>query len=106
MEHSHEDPAGAGSEADVTPMPAQGEAPPEGAGGSKAPAEALGGWRGQPLALKILLIASLAAITIGVVRCSVRVTAPDETAQEPGVAVARSSLAQAGRSGAEGDGVW
>lgn len=90
----------------MTRTPAQGQASPEGAGGAKAPAEAPGGWRGQPLALKILLIASLAAITIGVVRCSVRVTAPDETAQEPGVAVARSSSAEAGPAVSEGEGVW
>jgi len=44
-----------------------------GAGGQGA-----GGFRSQPLPLKILLFASLAAVTIGVVRCSFEATTPLE----------------------------
>jgi hypothetical protein len=35
-----------------------------------------GGFRSQPLALKILLLASLAAMVTGVVRCSIELTPP------------------------------
>ncbi len=44
-----------------------GDAPEAGA----APA---GGWRSQPLALRILLLASITAVVAGVVKCSVEVT--------------------------------
>jgi len=37
-----------------------------------------GGFRSQPLALKILLLASLTAVMIGVVRCSMEATTPLE----------------------------
>jgi len=37
-----------------------------------------GGFRSQPLPLKILLFASLAAVTVGVVRCSFEATTPVE----------------------------
>jgi len=37
---------------------------------------ATGGWHAQPLALKLLLFGSLAAVAVGVVRCSMEATAP------------------------------
>ncbi|MFH1502812.1 MAG: hypothetical protein ABIG03_07165 [Candidatus Eisenbacteria bacterium] len=41
----------------------------EAAGGSDA-----GGWRSQPMALRVLFLASLLAIVAGVVRCAFEVT--------------------------------
>jgi hypothetical protein len=54
------------------------------AGGAER-ARSAGGFRSQPLALKILLIASLAAIAVGVVRCSTELTAVDASISSIGV---------------------
>ena len=54
------------------------------------------GFREQPLALKILLLASVAAITIGVVRCSFELTAPPPDIETVGVSVSAASAVGGG----------
>jgi hypothetical protein len=65
-----------------------GEAPRSGA---LAEEPLQSGWRSQPLALKLLLIASLVALTVGVVRCSYEVTPPVTPVLER-IMVARASV--------------
>jgi len=57
-------------------MPCPSNAEFSGAG--EADGQRAGGFRSQPLPLKVLLFASLAAVTIGVVRCSFEATTPLE----------------------------
>ncbi|MBD3366706.1 MAG: hypothetical protein GF405_00860 [Candidatus Eisenbacteria bacterium] len=49
------------------------------------------GFRGQPLGLKLLLFASLIAIVVGVVRCSLELTTPLPPVERVGVSVASDS---------------
>lgn len=58
-------------------------APRGGAGDSAG--RGAGGFRSQPLWLKLLLILSLAALAIGIVRCSFEVTAPPPAVRAEGV---------------------
>ncbi|MBM3307917.1 MAG: hypothetical protein FJY74_06295 [Candidatus Eisenbacteria bacterium] len=44
--------------------------------GTDAPSERAGGFRSQPLWLKALLVLSVAALAVGIVRCSFEATAP------------------------------
>jgi hypothetical protein len=75
----------------------------ERSGQQQSPDRFTGGWRGQSLVLKILLVASLAAMTIGIVRCSLRVTAPGEATPQPGASAAQTAAVPAGSLGT-GDG--
>jgi hypothetical protein len=52
------------------------------------------GWRSQPLALKILLSASLALMAVGIVRCSFETTAPPPEIARIGVAPVAAEIAE------------